>query len=67
MFFPGILSVSRALGDHAMKQFVISKPFVLETVLRDTDSHLIVCCDGVGHFLKFAQLFLFLTGLGCVE
>lgn len=48
----GILSVSRALGDHAMKQFVISKPFTLETVLRDTDSFLVVCCDGVWDVLS---------------
>eukprot|EP00708_Paratrimastix_pyriformis_P004114 GAFH01002939.1.p2 GENE.GAFH01002939.1~~GAFH01002939.1.p2 ORF type:complete len:277 (+),score=46.88 GAFH01002939.1:114-833(+) len=43
----GILSVSRALGDHAMKQYVISKPFTLETVLLPTDTHLVVACDGV--------------------
>jgi len=48
----GILSVSRALGDHAMKNFVISKPFFLETVLLPTDTHLVVACDGVWDVLS---------------
>eukprot|EP00771_Trimastix_marina_P000905 gnl/Trimastix_PCT/194.p1 GENE.gnl/Trimastix_PCT/194~~gnl/Trimastix_PCT/194.p1 ORF type:complete len:285 (+),score=35.69 gnl/Trimastix_PCT/194:52-855(+) len=43
----GILSVARALGDHAMKRFIISTPYVSETELTEDDTHLIVACDGV--------------------
>ncbi|KAH7818308.1 putative Protein phosphatase 2C [Monocercomonoides exilis] len=43
----GVLAVSRALGDHVMKQFVISDPFVSEAEVKEGDAHIVVACDGL--------------------
>jgi serine/threonine protein phosphatase PrpC len=43
----GILSVTRALGDHAMKEWVVSDPHYSEIVLNDKDEYLILACDGI--------------------
>lgn len=43
----GVLAVSRSLGDHAMKQSVISKPHFWEDELLETDTFAIVACDGL--------------------
>uniref|UniRef100_A0A6U2DHD6 PPM-type phosphatase domain-containing protein n=1 Tax=Hemiselmis andersenii TaxID=464988 RepID=A0A6U2DHD6_HEMAN len=43
----GVLAVSRALGDHAMKQSVISEPNFWEAELTPADSFLIIACDGL--------------------
>lgn len=43
----GILAVTRSLGDHAMKDYVISDPYCMETLLEPTDTHLILACDGL--------------------
>ena len=43
----GVLAVSRSLGDHAMKQSVISKPHFWEDELVETDTFAIVACDGL--------------------
>mmetsp|Transcript_58074 Transcript_58074/g.136399 ORF Transcript_58074/g.136399 Transcript_58074/m.136399 type:complete len:283 (-) Transcript_58074:54-902(-) len=43
----GVLAVSRALGDHAMKQSVISEPHFWEDELTDEDTFLIIACDGL--------------------
>ena len=44
----GILAVTRSLGDHKMKKYVIGEPFTHDPVqLNDKDTHLIVACDGV--------------------
>ena len=43
----GILAVTRSLGDHSMKEFVVCDPFVTRTVLDDKDDLLILACDGV--------------------
>jgi serine/threonine protein phosphatase PrpC len=48
----GILAVSRALGDHAMKQWVISKPYQEELVLDETHTHLVLACDGIWDVLS---------------
>jgi len=43
----GILAVTRSLGDQAMKEYVISEPFLSETKLEEKDTCLILACDGV--------------------
>lgn len=43
----GILAVTRSLGDHAMKDYVIGEPHLLEVLLEPTDTHLILACDGL--------------------
>jgi protein phosphatase PTC1 len=43
----GILSVTRALGDHAMKEWVVCDPHYSEIVLNDKDQYLILACDGI--------------------
>jgi len=43
----GILAVTRSLGDTAMKEFVTGEPYITATKLLDTDSHLILACDGL--------------------
>eukprot|EP00587_Corethron_hystrix_P010002 CAMPEP_0113322784 /NCGR_PEP_ID=MMETSP0010_2-20120614/15837_1 /TAXON_ID=216773 ORGANISM="Corethron hystrix, Strain 308" /NCGR_SAMPLE_ID=MMETSP0010_2 /ASSEMBLY_ACC=CAM_ASM_000155 /LENGTH=228 /DNA_ID=CAMNT_0000181401 /DNA_START=331 /DNA_END=1014 /DNA_ORIENTATION=- /assembly_acc=CAM_ASM_000155 len=43
----GILAVSRSLGDHALKEYVIGQPFLFDIVLEDTDKFVILACDGV--------------------
>jgi len=43
----GILAVTRSLGDHAMKDYVIGEPFLSTIQLDPTDTHLILACDGL--------------------
>jgi len=43
----GILAVTRSLGDRAMKQYVIGTPYTRDYELVDTDTHLILACDGI--------------------
>jgi len=43
----GILAVTRSLGDHAMKDYVIGEPYLTEILLEPTDTHLILACDGL--------------------
>jgi len=43
----GILAVTRSLGDHAMKDYVIGEPYLTEVLLEPTDTHLILACDGL--------------------
>jgi len=43
----GILAVTRSLGDHAMKDYVTGLPYLKETKLDASDTHLILACDGL--------------------
>ncbi|GMH82856.1 hypothetical protein TrVE_jg2144 [Triparma verrucosa] len=43
----GILAVARSFGDHGMKEFVISRPYLSETNLKDDDEFVVVACDGL--------------------
>eukprot|EP01099_Mayorella_cantabrigiensis_P003992 TRINITY_DN2999_c0_g1_i1.p1 TRINITY_DN2999_c0_g1~~TRINITY_DN2999_c0_g1_i1.p1 ORF type:complete len:279 (-),score=74.19 TRINITY_DN2999_c0_g1_i1:151-948(-) len=43
----GMVAVARSLGDHCMKDFIISKPHVVSLELQETDSFLILACDGL--------------------
>lgn len=46
-YIPGVLAVTRSLGDIAMKEWVVGSPYTTETPLNDKDSFLILACDGV--------------------
>mmetsp|Transcript_22595 Transcript_22595/g.31835 ORF Transcript_22595/g.31835 Transcript_22595/m.31835 type:complete len:422 (+) Transcript_22595:86-1351(+) len=50
----GVLAISRALGDHMLKEndVVSAVPHTSETVLTNADSHLILACDGVWDVLS---------------
>ena len=44
----GILAVARSLGDHGLKEYVIAKPYVSETVMTKAEGQfIIVACDGL--------------------
>lgn len=43
----GILAVTRSLGDHAMKDYVVGDPNLVTIELDETDTHLILACDGL--------------------
>lgn len=43
----GMLAITRALGDHELKEQIIGDPYTTETVLDDKDTILILACDGV--------------------
>jgi protein phosphatase PTC1 len=47
-FWPGVLAVTRALGDSYMKDLVTGHPYTTESVLQsDLDEFIILACDGV--------------------
>jgi len=44
----GILAVARALGDHGLKDYVISKPYISEVEVKEAAGEfVIVACDGL--------------------
>lgn len=44
----GVLAITRSLGDHQLKPFVIAHPHVQETTLGlEEDAFLVVACDGL--------------------
>ncbi|GAB5591732.1 mgpp2cl-1 [Umbelopsis nana] len=43
----GVLAVTRSLGDHTMKEFVVGNPYTTETELTEDDSFIILACDGL--------------------
>ena len=43
----GMLAVSRAFGDHNLKQFVSARPFITSTELKGDEEFVIVACDGL--------------------
>lgn len=45
----GVLAISRALGDHMLKEndVVSAEPFTTDTQLTDEDTHVLLACDGV--------------------
>lgn len=45
----GVLAISRALGDHMLKEndVVSARPYVTETALQEDDHFLLLACDGV--------------------
>eukprot|EP00177_Eucheuma_denticulatum_P007194 GFKZ01013087.1.p1 GENE.GFKZ01013087.1~~GFKZ01013087.1.p1 ORF type:complete len:335 (+),score=49.77 GFKZ01013087.1:87-1007(+) len=47
----GVLNVSRAFGDFAMKSVVVATPAVRRVVLGDMDEFVVVACDGLWDFV----------------
>lgn len=43
----GDLAVSRSFGDIASAPYIISRPFVQETVIGEGDDFLVLGCDGI--------------------
>jgi len=43
----GILAVTRSLGDHSMKEYVVGDPYKTSVKLDSTYTHLILACDGL--------------------
>ena len=50
-----ILGVSRALGDHLLKKWVISTPYYIESDLQEGDSMMIIACDGVWDVIEDSE------------
>ena len=47
MTLTGQIVITRSLGDHLMKDFILGDPYVSHQKLTDKDTFLIVACDGV--------------------
>jgi serine/threonine protein phosphatase PrpC len=53
----GCLEVTRAFGDQGMISFgLIAEPFIVETVLQPTDTHLLVSSDGLFDVLTYEEI-----------
>ena len=52
----GVLAITRSLGDHCMKQYVVAEPYVSEKTIKlssnDHPSFLILACDGLWDVLS---------------
>jgi len=51
----GILGVSRALGDHCLKEFVVCDPYLYQHPLDEEDEFLIIACDGVWDVMEDSE------------
>ena len=56
----GQIMITRSLGDHLMKEFIINKPYIFNTKLEDDDNFLIVACDGLWDVIEDQQAVDFL-------
>ena len=43
----GQIAITRSLGDHLMKDYISGEPHLYQTKLTESDSYLIIACDGV--------------------
>jgi len=43
----GQIIITRSLGDHLMKEYIIGDPYLRFEKLTEKDTHLIVACDGL--------------------
>lgn len=43
----GLLAVTRSFGDHSIKEFVISEPYIQSRKIIDDNSFIVLACDGV--------------------
>jgi len=51
----GQIVITRSLGDHMMKEFIIGDPFLSYQKLTEKDTHLIVACDGLWDVVEDQQ------------
>jgi len=51
----GQIAITRALGDHLMKEYVISDPYVSMTPVTENDKFVIVACDGLWDVIEDQQ------------
>eukprot|EP00741_Cyanophora_paradoxa_P004732 tig00000826_g4590.t1 len=51
----GVLSVTRAFGDHAMKNAVTADPYITEVQIQPEDQFFILACDGLWDVLSDQQ------------
>jgi len=56
--------VTRSLGDHLMKEYIIGTPYVHHEQLTEKDSHLIVACDGLWDVIEDQPAVDFLLTIG---
>ncbi|KAL7713089.1 Protein phosphatase 2C [Entamoeba marina] len=43
----GVIAVTRSFGDHHMKQFIISDPYIKQVELDNTSRFIVLACDGL--------------------
>lgn len=58
----GMLAVTRALGDHMLKDSVTSEPFFHQIALTPDDNWLIVACDGLWDVVTDAEAVAHIQG-----
>jgi len=51
----GQIIITRSLGDHLMKEFIIGDPYLSHEKLTDKDTWLIVACDGLWDVVEDQQ------------
>jgi len=51
----GQIIITRSLGDHLMKEFIIGDPFTYSDSLSEKDTWLIVACDGLWDVMEDQQ------------
>jgi len=51
----GQIIITRSLGDHLMKEFIIGDPYTYHEKLTDKDTWLIVACDGLWDVVEDQQ------------
>lgn len=42
-----MIAITRALGDHCMKEWIIGEPHIYGQEITDDDEYLIIACDGL--------------------
>jgi hypothetical protein len=53
----GMIGITRALGDHMMKELIINDPHLYATELQPEDKFVILACDGVRAATQFSFFF----------
>ena len=43
----GVIAVTRSLGDHHMKQWIVNEPYVKEHAVAPQDRYVLLSCDGL--------------------